>query len=63
MNIVNYRRVASFICLGTPTKQKSMYDKRTRCRAVPNLSLKLQLRTTWTRLTGALHTYPFCFLN
>ena len=51
ITIVNYRRVASFICLGTPTKQKSMYDKRMRYRAVPNLPSNFRwARTTWPRL-------------
>ena len=62
--IVNYRGVASFICLVTPTKQKSMYDKRMRYRVVPNLPSNFRwARTTWPRLTGALHTYPFCFFE
>ena len=48
ISIVNYRGVASFICLGTPTKQKSMYDKRMRYRVVPNLPSNFR----WARTTG-----------
>ena len=54
-----------FFCMsGTPTKQKSMYDKWMRYRVVPNLPSNFRwARTTWPRLTDALHTYLFLLIS